>query len=116
MVASSLRAASSVEERRYLFHLLAQLVPMEEGEGAGADNKVALAARLLDFDPKLVIPQQQKELQAARAEQAELERMESVAAAAAAAGNVGKEQAQLQQGAGVEPAQGKEGPSGGGAA
>ncbi|KAG2425350.1 hypothetical protein HXX76_013764 [Chlamydomonas incerta] len=69
MVASSLRAASSVEERRYLFHLLAQLT----------EDKAALAARLLDFDPKLVIPEQQAALQAARAEQAELERFEAAA-------------------------------------
>ncbi|KAG2430744.1 hypothetical protein HYH02_013583 [Chlamydomonas schloesseri] len=106
MVASSLRAASSVEERRYLFHLLAQLVPADEGEGAGAgtapDSKVALAARLLDFDPKLVIPEQQKELQAAR-------ELESVVG-----GNADKEQAQQkeQPGAAAQPLQGKEGQAG----
>jgi hypothetical protein len=49
-VASSLRDASSVEERRALFELLAQLLESEAG--------AVLAARLLGFDPALVVPQQ----------------------------------------------------------
>jgi hypothetical protein len=63
LVASSLRDASSVEERRALFELLAQLLESEAG--------AVLAARLLGFDPALVVPQHMEAMQAMRAEQAQ---------------------------------------------
>ncbi|PNW88899.1 hypothetical protein CHLRE_01g049900v5 [Chlamydomonas reinhardtii] len=94
MVASSLRAASSLEERRYLFHLLAQLT----------EDKAALAARLLDFDPKLVIPEQQAALQAARVEQAEFERLEAAAQGKEGQAKNGAAQGQQKPGAAAEPA------------